>query len=143
MNSRPPPSEDIAPPQEDHDLTCTEVNADGRSADGYQDVYETDVTDSAFGSETSETETVVSVATGLTLADSDTVEIVFRRLMLYENLWYLWLQLLARCENRQKCLQAIERLLRRYADDLGQLTRHTLDEAEAPVFFSAGRFVRK
>lgn len=143
MNSRPPPSEDIAPPQQDHDLTCTEANADGRSADGYRHVNETDDPDSDLGSEFSDTETVVSVASSLTLVDSDAVEIVFRRLMLFENLRYLWPQLVARCKNRQKCLQTIERLLRRYAEDLGQLAQHTLDKAEAPILFAAGRFIRK
>lgn len=143
LNSRPPPSEDIAPLQQDHNLTCTEFNADWRSADGYQHINETDDPESDLGSEFSDTETVVSVASSLTLVDSDAVEIVFRRLMLFGNLRYLWPQLIARCENRQKCLQTIERLLRRYAEDLGQLAQHTLDKTEAPILFSAGRFIRK
>lgn len=94
-------------------------------------------------SDISASETVISFATSATLVNEDAVEDVFRRLMLFGNLRYLWPQLIARCEARGKCLQAIERLLRRYADDLGQLAQHTPKHSEAAIFLSACRFVRK
>lgn len=99
--------------------------------------------DASESSETSERKTVTPVATSTTPVNEDAVEAIFRRLMLFKDLRYLWPQLIARCEAREKCLQAIERLLRRYAEDLGQLAQHAPRQSEAVIFLSACRFVRK
>lgn len=79
--------EGVTPSLEQNDELATKNNSNQESADNKHvvDLDGTGASDSE-GSEMSETETAVSVVTSTTLVDSDAVEIVFRRLMLFEDL---------------------------------------------------------
>lgn len=60
----------------------------------------------------------ISVASSTTTVDEDASEAIFNRLLLFESLRYLWPQLVSQCITRTKCLRIVERLLRRWSDDL-------------------------
>lgn len=111
-------------------LNCTDFLEQGTESD-------------SEASQISETETVLSAATSTTLVGSDAVEAIFRRLLLFNDLRYLWPQLIVRCETRSRFVQATERLLRRYSVDLGSLAQRTVKTADSIYLLSASRFVRK
>lgn len=92
----------------------------------------------------SDTETVISVASSITLVNEDAVEIIFRRLQLFGSLRYLWPQLINRLGSRTRCIRAIEKVLRRWSEDLG-LFASSFDSKspDRMICFSACRIVRK
>lgn len=102
------------------------------------------------GSVISETFSEVSVASSTTTVDGDAwgrggpLDAIFRRIMLFGSLRYLWPQLVAQCGSRSNSLRTIERLLRRWSDDMGILaTSSDLRSSESMTCLSASRFLRK
>lgn len=96
------------------------------------------------GSVISETCSEVSVASSTTTVDGDALDAIVHRLMLFESLRYLWPQLVAQCGSRINSSRTIERLLRRWLDDLGILaTSSDLRNSESMICLSACRFLRK
>lgn len=94
---------------------------------------------------TSETGTIISIASSTTTVDSDATEAVFRRLLLFPDLCYLWPQLVLRCGSRRLSVITIERLLRRYSEDLSNLAASTedLSDSDSVICLTACRFVRR
>lgn len=92
----------------------------------------------------SKTWSELSVASSATTVDEDALEAIFRRLLLFDSLRYLWPQLVTISVSRTNCLRTSERLLRRWSEDLGILaTSSKLRGSESIVCLQACRFVRK
>lgn len=93
----------------------------------------------------SETGTIISIASSTTTVDNDATEAVFRRLLLFQDLRYLWPQLVHRCGSRKMSVLTTERLLRRYSEDLSNLATSTedLDDSDSLICQTASRFVRR
>lgn len=89
-----------------------------------------------------ETESIVSVASSNTTVDNDAAEAIFRRLLLFRDLQYLWPQLMHRCGSRSMSITTIERMLRRFSDDLARFTA-TMNEPDSGICLAASQFVRK
>lgn len=90
----------------------------------------------------SETESIVSVASSNTTVDNDATEAIFRRLLLFQDLQYLWPQLMHRCGSRSMSVTTIERMLRRFSEDLARFTA-TMHEPDSGICLAASQFVRK
>ncbi|CAM1510656.1 Fc.00g009910.m01.CDS01 [Cosmosporella sp. VM-42] len=114
--------------------------------DSIEEISDSDST----GSGLSDTESVISVASSATTVDGDALELIFHRLLQFEDLRYLWPQLIER-SSWKRSQRAIERLLRRYAEDLQKLANKPLDSSiatsdsasEKALKLSAARFVRR
>lgn len=93
----------------------------------------------------SDTETIISIASSATAVDIDATEAIFRRLLLFQDLRYLWPQLVDRSGSRRMSVLTIERLLRRYSEDLSNLAASTevLDDSDSIICLTACRFVRR
>jgi hypothetical protein len=93
----------------------------------------------------SETGTIISIASSTTTVDIDATETIFRRLLHYQDLRYLWPQLVLRCASKRTSVLTIERFLRRYSEDLGKLAASTENskDSESLVCLTASRFVRR
>lgn len=89
-----------------------------------------------------ETESVISVASTATTVDKDATEAIFRRLLLFKDLKYLWPQLIRRCGSRNSSVITIERFLRRYSEDLMGYTT-TMKEPDSGICLASSQFVRK
>lgn len=86
----------------------------------------------------------VSVASSTTTVDEDALEAIFRRLLLFESLRYLWPQLVTRSGSKTRCLRTLERVLRRWSEDLGILAASSdFKSSDSMIYLSACRFVRK
>lgn len=119
-----------------------------RQAEGFEDFvfgdeYESDSERSLSDkSVVSETESIVSVASSNTTVDNDATEAIFRRLLLFQDLQYLWPQLMHRCGSRSMSITTIERMLRRFSEDLVRFTA-TMHEPDSGICLAASQFVRK
>lgn len=91
---------------------------------------------------TSETRSILSVASSTTTVDSDATEAIFRRLLLFQDLRYLWPQLVFRCGSRSMSVKTLERMLRRFSEDLARLTA-TMQEPDSSICLAASQFVRR
>lgn len=79
----------------------------------------------------SDDESLVSASSSnATTVDDDTVGLLFSNLLRFGDLRYLWPQLIARSLTWKRSQHAIERLLRRYFDDLRKLA---LNEADSSI----------
>ncbi|KAK2609443.1 hypothetical protein N8I77_002940 [Diaporthe amygdali] len=90
----------------------------------------------------SETESISSLISTNTTVDSDATEAIFRRLLLFRDLKYLWPQLLVRCGSRSMGVITIERFMRRYSEDLAGCAV-AFQDAESGICLAASQFVRK
>ncbi|KAH6847511.1 hypothetical protein B0I37DRAFT_146495 [Chaetomium sp. MPI-CAGE-AT-0009] len=93
-------------------------------------------------------ESVISVASSATTIDGDTVGLLFTKLLYFGDLRFLWPQLIARSVTWKRSQRTIERLLRRYSDDLHELAmnEHANDSVtreERILRLRASRFVRR
>ncbi len=102
------------------------------------------------GLDLSEGESVISTTSAATTVDIDSLEAIFRRLLHYGELRFLWPQVVRRSLSRQRCLRNIERFLRRYAEDLQNLatSNDSKDASSIPAeqvraHIAASRFVRR
>lgn len=92
------------------------------------------------------TETVFSTGSlATTLKDPGAVEAFARNVMRFQSLGCLWPQLVERCETKERCIQVIERLLKRYAKDLTlvSLEMQGSKMSDSQLCRAAARFVRK
>lgn len=89
-----------------------------------------------------ETESIASVASSNTTVDNDATEAIFRRLLLFRDLQYLWPQFMHRCGSRSVSVTTIERMLRRFSDDLARFTA-TMNKPDSGICLAASQFVRK
>ncbi|KAI7776303.1 hypothetical protein LA080_005490 [Diaporthe eres] len=109
----------------------------------FGDDYESDSERSSSNkSVVSETQSIVSVASSNTTVDNDATEAIFRRLLLFRDLQYLWPQLMHRCGSRRMSVTTIERMLRRFSEDLARFTA-TMHEPDSGICLAASQFVRK
>lgn len=109
----------------------------------FGDIYDSDSERSISDtSVVSETESIVSVASSNTTVDHDATEAIFRRLLLFRGLQYLWPQLIRRCGSRNMSVTTIERMLRRFSEDLARFTA-TMHEPDSGICLDASQFVRK
>jgi hypothetical protein len=122
-------------------------NRNSINFDDNDSVFElTDSDDSSSDeSVSSETGTIISVASSTTTVNSDATEAIFRRLLLFQDLRHLWPQLVLRCVSKRMSVLTIERLLRRYCEDLSNLaaSTETLKDSDSLVCLTASRFVRR
>ncbi|KAK3694527.1 hypothetical protein B0T22DRAFT_373344 [Podospora appendiculata] len=98
---------------------------------GVVENYMYDVEDSDF-SDTDSVMSAISATSSVTTVDIDPIEEIFHRLLVFQDLQFLWPQLVCRSRSRRASLRTIERFLRRYAEDLAQ-----------QVQVAASRFVRR
>jgi len=95
----------------------------------------------------SDEESAVSAASLATTIDGDTVGLLFSNLLGFGDLRYLWPQLIARSLTWKRSQRTIERLLRRYSDDLHRLALNeageSITEAHRALRIQAAGFVRK
>lgn len=92
----------------------------------------------------SQSSTLGSVASSITAVEDDAVETMFRHLLQFNNLRYLWPQLIILHHSRNKCLHTLSQFLKRYADDLESLaTAKSLPDHESRIRRYACRFVRR
>lgn len=111
---------------------------------GYTCPQHTPSLDSDSESVISQSSTVVSVASSTTAVEEDATETLFRHLLHYNDLRYLWPQLITLHHARNKCLRTISQFLKRFADDLECLvTAKGVSDFESPIRRSACRFVRR
>lgn len=95
---------------------------------------------------TSDAENVVSTGSSTpTLVDPGAVEAFARSIMIIQSLGYLWPQLVARCDTKERCIHVIERLLKRYATDLTVVTHRMQPSkmSDSKLCLTAARFVRR
>jgi len=114
----------------------------------YPPITDDDPDSSESDSELSETESVLSTTTLATTADVDALEAIFNQLLNYDELRFLWPQVVRRSGSHQRSLRNIERLLRRYSEDLEKLAARPdsgeeLTTAPKQVQVNAARFVRR
>lgn len=134
-------------------ITFSNSNCDGLTTEFSESrdmpgSWESDA-ESEGGSETSElwdSGSVTSISTTSTV-DPDVIEATFYRLLFYGNLEFFWPQVVARCGSRKESCHVIERFLRRFADDLGNIA---VSSVEGNVFSkainnqrSASTFIRR
>ncbi|KAH6623433.1 hypothetical protein F5144DRAFT_550976 [Chaetomium tenue] len=96
----------------------------------------------------SDGESAVSVASSATTIGGDTVGLLFSKLLYFGDLRFLWPQLIARSATWKRSQRTIERLLRRYSDDLHALavnepSNETVTRDERALRIRAARFVRR
>lgn len=99
------------------------------------------------GSDQSETKSFISTSSATTV-DFDALEIIFNRLLHYQELRFLWPQVVRRSRTHQRSLRNIERFLRRYSEDLEKLAANPESERAfvtiaKEVQIDASRFMRK
>lgn len=104
--------------------------------------------DDSDSSRDSDGESVVSVASSATTIDGDTVGLLFFKLLYFGDLRFLWPQLIVRSATWKRSQRTIERLLRRYSDDLHKLavnepSNETITSEEKALRIRAARFVRR
>ncbi|KAK0612169.1 hypothetical protein B0T14DRAFT_440314 [Immersiella caudata] len=109
---------------------------------------DSDDSDAWFQAPDSDEESIVSISSSnATTVDDDTVGLLFSNLMRFGDLRYLWPQLIARSLTWKRSQRAIERLLRRYSDDLNELAFNETDEsitkADRTLRIQVSRFVRR
>lgn len=93
---------------------------------------------------TSRSFTVGSVASSTTAVEEDAMGTLLRHMLSFQDLRYLWPQLITLHDSRRKCLRTIARLIKRFADDLGRLaTTDSLQDDETTIRRTACRFVRR
>lgn len=135
------PEEQIAAPDL-HSPDCNSI--DCKDNDSTFDVSDSD---ESYSNEStvSDTGTIISVASSTTTVNSDATEAIFRRLLLFQDLRYLWPQLALRYASKSMIVLTIERLLRRYAEDLSKLaaSTETLKDSDSLICLTASRFVRR
>lgn len=90
----------------------------------------------------SESQSVTCLASTNDHVDSDATEAISRRLLLFGNLPYLWPQLLRRCRSRSMSVTTMERMLRRFSEDLAGFTA-TMHEPDTSICLNASQFIRK
>lgn len=100
---------------------------------------------SSEGTVASDAETIISIASSTTTVNSDATEAIFRRLLLFQDLRYLWPQLISRSVSKKTSVLTIERLLRRYSEDLSHLAacKEGLDDSDSWICSKASHFVRR
>lgn len=100
---------------------------------------------SSEGTVASDAETIISIASSNTTVNSDATEAIFRRLLLFQDLRYLWPQLISRSVSKKTSVLTIERLLRRYSEDLSHLAacKEGLDDSDSWICSRASHFVRR
>lgn len=92
----------------------------------------------------SQSSTAVSGASSTTAVEEDAMGTLFRHMLSFENLRYLWPQLITLHDSRSKCLRTIADFLKRFADDLERLAgTESLQDDESPIRRTACRFVRR
>ncbi|KAK3292819.1 uncharacterized protein B0H64DRAFT_402750 [Chaetomium fimeti] len=96
----------------------------------------------------SDGESGVSVASSATTIDGDTVGLLFTKLLHFGDLRFLWPQLIARSATWKRSQRTIERLLRRYSDDLHKLalnepSNELITNEERALRIRASKFVRR
>lgn len=119
-----------------------------------RDLLEMKVTPNHLGGRTegivdtgaSETETIVSTISSVTtLVDPGAVEDFAFNIMKFQSLGCLWPQLVGRYSTERRCIHVIERLLKRYSEDLaleGQKIKAS-QMSGGQLYLTAARFVRK
>jgi len=124
-----------------------ELNSQDSTSKGDIDFAQPDSDDSDAWWHDSDEESVVSVASSATTINGDTVGLLFSNLLRFGDLRYLWPQLIARSLTWKRSHRTIERLLRRYSDDLRKLALNETDEsitkADRALRIQASRFVRR
>lgn len=127
-----------------------ESNKPGHDGDDFEDYgsIHDDIDSEGSSSDesvASEAVTVISIASSTTTVDSDATEAIFRRLLLFQDLRYLWPQLVRRCVTTRMSVLTIERLLRRYSEDLSNLAASTeiMNDSDGSICLTACRFVRR
>ena len=91
---------------------------------------------------------VVSVSTSGTTIDGDTVELLFSKLVHFGDLRFLWPQLIARSSSWKRSHRTIERLIRRYSQDLEKLATNSISNesityTERAMRIRASKFIRR
>jgi hypothetical protein len=104
--------------------------------------------DQSDGFYDSDGESVVSVASSATTIDDDTVGLLFSKLLHFGSLRYLWPQLIARSSTWKRSQRTMERLLRRYSDDLHKLalnetSNESITSTERTLRIQVSKFVRR
>lgn len=100
----------------------------------------------SFDTDPTDTETIFSaISSATTLGDLGTVEEFARNIMTFQGLGCLWPQLLGCCDRKERCIHVMERLLKRYAQDLKLLSLEMqgFKLADSQLCHAAARFVRK
>lgn len=90
----------------------------------------------------SESQSIICPASTNDHVDSDATEAISRRLLLFGNLPYLWPQLLRRCRSRSMSVTTMERMLRRFSEDLAGFTA-TMHEPDTSICLNASQFIRR
>lgn len=99
-----------------------------------------------FDIDAADTETVLStVSSATTLVDPGAVEAFASNVMSFRSLVCLWPQLVGRCETRERSVHIIERLIKRYSEDLALESHRTQASKNSgnQLYLTAARFVRK
>ncbi|KAK3326835.1 hypothetical protein B0H66DRAFT_551780 [Apodospora peruviana] len=99
-------------------------------------------------SDSCDQESTVSIASSITTLEGDMVEILFSKLLHFEDLRFLWPQLIVRSCTWKRSHRTIERLLRRYSQDLQTLAVNTVSnksitDVERTLRVKASKFVRR
>lgn len=92
----------------------------------------------------SQSSTTVSTASSTTAVEEDAMETLFRHMLYFQDLRYLWPQLITLHNSQRQCLRTISDFLKRYADDLGRLAaKKSPRDHESSIRRTACRFVRR
>ncbi len=108
--------------------------------------------DNEIGSEDesiqSEAETVISVSSSVTTVDINALDAFTPRLLRFQDLRFLWPQVVHQSGTRGRAIRSIERLIRRYATDVEELaSKPVADGGQAVpskhIQTAAARFVKR
>lgn len=124
-------------------------NLDRNSIDRKGSVEIFDLTDSDESSSdesvTSKAARISSIASSITPSEREIIGPICWRLKAFQDLRYLWPQLALRHASQSVTVVTIERLLRRYCEDLTNLATsiENLNDSDSSRCLSASRFVRR
>lgn len=132
-------------PEQNPKTSITPREASPESHDLMRDILEVKEK-AALNDQDQDTETVVStISSATTLVDPGAVEAFSHNIMTYQSLGYLWPQLVRSCDTNERCIHIIERLLRRYSEDLARVRGEYLVSKipDSQLCLAAARFVRR
>lgn len=90
----------------------------------------------------SESQSVICLTSKNSSVDSDATEAISRRMLLFGDLQYLWPQMMRRCGSRSTSVTSMEKMLRRFSEDLAGFTE-VMHEPDTSICLNASQFVRK
>ncbi|KAK4202780.1 hypothetical protein QBC40DRAFT_195301 [Triangularia verruculosa] len=126
-----------------HDLATTYPGNESGEFSWIETPVQYDWDDSDAESATSDSASIISAPSTVSSVDPDTVEVVFHRLLNFQDLKFLWSHTVQLSGSRSKSNHNIARFLQLYAIDLLTLASKTDSSLEKSVKLDAARYIRK